>query len=382
MAGAHRTFPPSSLPMRTLLLCLVLVVAAAGCDANGGGSAATGTVTNTFSRAVQGATVVMSDGGTAACTATTDADGDFSCDVSAGVYTVVVTASGYAPATVNATVGDDGGTVTIPALVGLGSINATLVNGLTGDDIPNAPVECRRRLDNVAYGGVEFTGTSQNDGLLALTNVFTGDARCVVTADGTTIPMNITIGTTTTGTVVATPPPAVGSFRVVLTWGESPSDLDSHLTGPISGEDRFHVYYSDDAYEGHNLDVDDTSSFGPETITIVPAGVNGMYRYSVHNYSVPGTGGGESLAASGAEVRLYDANGLIRAYAVPPATGANGGLDADTWRVFELTINGSTVAVSGPEPAGLGYFQASGSGDVTVFLTGGPAPTTEKRLAL
>lgn len=373
--------------MRTLLLCFALAVVAGGCDTTGGSSAATGTVSNSFTRPVQGASVVMTSGATAACTTTTAADGRFSCDVAAGVYTVTVNAPGYAPVSASVTVGESGGTVTIPALVGLGSINATLVNGLTGDAIPGADVECRRRLDNATFGGVEFTGTSQNDGLLALTGVFTGDARCVVDDGGTTIPMNITIGVTTTGTVVATPPPAAGSFRVVLTWGEEPSDLDSHLTGPIAGgSDRFHVYYSDDSYEGHNLDVDDVTSFGPETITIVPAGVNGMYRYSVHNYSEQGTGGAsdptEGIAASGAEVRLYDANGLIRTYAAPPATAANGGLDADTWRVFELTVNGSNVSISGAEPAGLGYVQADGPGDITVFLTGGPAPTTEKRLAL
>lgn len=369
----------------TFLLCL-LALGVAGCDTTGGGSATTGTVTNTFSRAVQGATVVMSDGATAACTTTTDADGAFECDVPGGAYTVAVTASGYAPATASVTVGDGGGTVTIPALVGLGSLNATLVNGLTGAAIPDAPVECRRRIDNATTSGVEFTGTSDADGLLALTGVFTGDARCAVTADGATIPMTITVGTTTTGTVVATPPPAAGSFRVVLTWGENPRDLDSHLTGPTgSGTERFHVYYgSRGSQTGHYLDVDDTSSFGPETTTIVPAGVNGMYRYSVHNYTdrnSPSTAGGR-IAASGAEVRLYDANGLIRTYTPPPATAANGGDDANTWRVFELTLNGSNVSISGAEPNGLGYFLASSPSDVTVFLTGGPAPTTEKRLAL
>lgn len=379
--------PPSSsyIPMRTLLLCLALAVAATGCDSTGGGSATTGTVSNTFSRPVQGAAITMSSGATAACTTTTNADGGFSCDVPAGAYTVAVTASGYAPVSANVTVGEGGGTVTIPALVGLGSINATLVNGLTGAAIPDAAVECRRRVDNATYGGVEFTGTSADDGLLALTGVFTGEARCTAAAAGVTIPMNLTIGATTTGTVVATPPPTVGSFRVVLTWGEDPRDLDSHLTGPIAGgSDRFHVYYADQSYEDHNLDVDDVTSFGPETITIVPAGVNGMYRYSVHNYTdrtSPSTAGGR-IADSGATVRLYDADGLIRTYTPPPATGANGGTNANTWRVFDLTINGSNVSIVGAEPNGLGYFLADSPDDMTVFLTGGPAPTTEKRLAL
>lgn len=62
-------------------------------------------------------------------------------------------------------------------------------------------------------------------------------------------------------------------IRVVLTWGASPRDLDSHMTGPASDGDRFHVFYSHKKYTENGikkvgLDVDDTTSYGPETITI------------------------------------------------------------------------------------------------------------------
>lgn len=366
---------------RLTLLLLVLLVA--GCDSGDPSDGnVTGTITNTFSRPVQGATVVMSAGSSTACTTTTISDGTFACDVAAGTYTVTVTAGGYAPQTTNAVIGTSS-VVTVAPLVGLGSIEASLVNGLTGAPIPNASVECRRQIDNATVSGVEFTGSSSATGMLSLAGVFTGNALCTANAANLTLPLSITIGTTTTGTVVATPAPTAGSYRVVLTWGETPRDLDSHLTGPTSGSDRFHVYFGGRGTQGsHYLDVDDVSSFGPETITIVPAGVNGMYRYSVHNYSVQGAGGGQSIHTSGATVRVYDATGLIRTYTPPAPTAANGGTNANTWRVFEMTVNGSAVSIDGTEPGGLGYFLASGAGDTTVFLTGGPVPTFEKALAL
>jgi hypothetical protein len=82
--------------------------------------------------------------------------------------------------------------------------------------------------------------------------------------------------------------------KITLTWGEAPSDLDSHLYGPngiVDGEDqgRFHVYYGDREHllngDTIYLDVDDTSSFGPEVISIPKFTVAGVYKYSVYNYS-------------------------------------------------------------------------------------------------
>lgn len=72
---------------------------------------------------------------------------------------------------------------------------------------------------------------------------------------------------------VITPVLSDDEYRIVLTWSSTPSDLDSHLSGPLSTGERFHVYYSDmSAFDNGEtvatLDLDDTSSYGPETITL------------------------------------------------------------------------------------------------------------------
>ena len=96
------------------------------------------------------------------------------------------------------------------------------------------------------------------------------------------------------------------NFRVVLTWGENPHDLDSHLIGICEGQYNYHVYYSNqDGYDNDdnlvaNLDVDDTSSYGPETTTFT-VNPNGLYEYYIDWYSGSGT-----WATSSAKVELYN----------------------------------------------------------------------------
>ncbi|NEV64264.1 DUF4214 domain-containing protein [Thiorhodococcus minor] len=87
--------------------------------------------------------------------------------------------------------------------------------------------------------------------------------------------------------------------RITLRWGENPSDLDSHLRRYTSGTQDYEVYYSSPASEDALLDIDVTSGYGPETITIDPLGSARVYRYVVHHYA-----GSESIATSGAVVSL------------------------------------------------------------------------------
>jgi hypothetical protein len=127
-----------------------------------------------------------------------------------------------------------------------------------------------------------------------------------------------------------------GQFRVVLTWGRNPSDLDSHLTGP-SSTSRFHLYYANRSTGGCGLDVDDVSSFGPETVTCPRTGSSGttltpgVYRYSVHHFS-----GSGNIGTSGAIVRLEQGDGTTQ-YFFPPTTGWVTGT-TDLWTVFEITL--------------------------------------------
>jgi uncharacterized protein YfaP (DUF2135 family) len=123
----------------------------------------------------------------------------------------------------------------------------------------------------------------------------------------------------------------------VLTWGQTPRDLDSHITGPNLAGGRFHVYYGNRNYYYDNmlycnLDVDDVTSYGPETVTIYHQ-TEGMYRYSVHDYTNRHSTTSYILSNSGAIVRVYFGAELQQTFYVP--TNRIGTL----WTVFEL-VNG------------------------------------------
>jgi len=119
---------------------------------------------------------------------------------------------------------------------------------------------------------------------------------------------------------------------VTLSWGENPRDLDTHFSGPAdaTGDSLFHIYFSNKTVDLGDttlyLDVDDTSSFGPEILTIPAFPFLGTYRYSVYRYS-----GSSDILASPTRVEL-NLNGETSAFG-PPA-----GTPTDCWTVFELLV--------------------------------------------
>lgn len=120
----------------------------------------------------------------------------------------------------------------------------------------------------------------------------------------------------------------IGQIRIVLTWGLTPKDLDSHLTGPSVAGGRFHIYYSNKDYADiANLDRDDTDSYGPETTTIY-GNIDGLYRFSVHDYSNKSSSSSTAMANSGAKVEVYFGEYLEYTFYVPEEAGT-------LWTVFE-----------------------------------------------
>ncbi len=133
-------------------------------------------------------------------------------------------------------------------------------------------------------------------------------------------------------------------FQATLTWGEEPSDLDTHFTGPCDSEDtsctdRFHVYFGNTgdlsmppwAY----LDTDDTDSYGPE-ITSLSKCVAGDYRYSIYNFT-----GYPGLETSEAIVFVLLPDGSTETYNVPTTTPSD-----LVWVVGDLSCTGATGIAS------------------------------------
>lgn len=114
--------------------------------------------------------------------------------------------------------------------------------------------------------------------------------------------------------------PESGSLRIVLDWGESPRDLDLHLEQ--SG--GYHISYRDSrtAADGSAwLDVDCISGYGPETITVGKWTRGKVYTVYVVDYSDRGRTHSDALSKSGATVRVYNENGLVKSFSVPSGFG-------------------------------------------------------------
>ena len=132
--------------------------------------------------------------------------------------------------------------------------------------------------------------------------------------------------------------PVANGLSVKLSWGQAPLDLDSHLYAPNGTLVYFGNRGALVSLPFANLDVDDTTSFGPEVITITRL-MQGTYQYVVHNFSgtfVPG------MTDSPSRVELTR-NGVPTLF-VPPA-GEEGNR---YWHVFDIVIDAQCQATIVP----------------------------------
>jgi hypothetical protein len=244
-----------------------------------------------------------------------------------------------------------------------GTISGVIINSQTGTGLAYVTVGFTTDASVTDIDDVDYSTVTDTDGDYILQDVPVGTYVCIIYADGYFVRVVADV-TVATGMNEYSPQtlvqqPDEGSFRIILTWGETPLDLDSHLTGPSSdGVNSFHMFYMEQNPDVYiDLDVDDIHSYGPETTTIHTF-VSGIYRFSVHNYSDQSETGGSGIAQSPAKVEIYDATGLINTFNAPVFTGSG-----NTWRVCEINASGSAVSVV---PVNT-YVSASSSSDASAF---------------
>ncbi len=205
------------------------------------------------------------------------------------------------------------------------TINIQILNAIVKDQVvAGAQVTLQKN------GEQSVSAATNSQGLASFPVKFADDQTTLLIVKKTGY-SNLVVKCPCAGTTYAISPvmTSLDGMRIVLNWGASPTDLDSHLVFPNN-----HVYFSKNSGDQADLDVDDTTSYGPETITIMQKKEGQRYIYAVHNYSEKSNFNSSSLSKSAAKVFVYVGQTLIRTYYVPNNQIGN------MWAVFAVTAEG------------------------------------------
>ncbi len=217
--------------------------------------------------------------------------------------------------------------------------------------------------------------TTDETGYYQLTGIQNRTYTIVATLSGystleRTVSAKLFDGTAQSVTTVdlALSPAGLGSnqYRIVLTWGGPgiPTvDLDANLWLPRATPYHIQQITGNNSGRGNCsafpwacIDIDSVDGAAPETITISQA-QGGTYVYAVRHYDFAAGNYNNKppLDQSGAHVDVYDNNGLVASFDVPPSNDDF----AIWWHVFDM--DGSTGAitpvnvVNSADPTGGGY---------------------------
>ena len=317
--------------------------------------------------AIPGAKIEIFKNGSSYTTKYANSSGNYSLKLAEGEYFVVISSEGYIDFKCHASVRVDTNTYmeTFLMIEGHedsegttnGIANGKIVNTLTGNGVPNVSLSIVRDWNNTdesadviastitdAYGNYKIELPIGNYTVIATKDNYTASYFNIIVQEGTTSNQNGTI----------TPEVAEGDvnqYLITLTWDENPRDLDSHVVGTLSSGSSFHVYYAHKSqYDGDeevcNLDYDDTTSYGPEHISLV-ATTDAPYYYYIHRYA-----GSGAIITSGAQITIEQGNTLIAKINVPTDLSTN-----DYWNVFaikdgELIINNTITSTPDTSYAG------------------------------
>ena len=207
-----------------------------------------------------------------------------------------------------------------------GEIAGTVVDATSGSPLPGAAIALR------SPDGVFAPVTSDQEGRFVILGIRADMVEVSASAEGyISDTQSLRVVDNHADVQFALAPVSRGvEFRVVLSWGSTPRDLDAHLL-----KENVQIWYqnrgNDASYPHALLDVDDTDGNGPETISITSLdGENASYY--VHQFSGDG-----QLSHSEAVVKVYSGDRLIRTFNVFPSG------DERWWHVFDITREGMII---------------------------------------
>jgi hypothetical protein len=236
-----------------------------------------------------------------------------------------------------------------------------IFNGRTNDKITEATVNIREGYNNKS-GTILSTQTTSNQGEFTFSSLPKGSYTIEILKDGfypsysnkvfltSSSALNLSILADNRSTILDRDAFAT----IVLTWGSSPSDLDSHLYIAETSDNgtRDEVYYSDKiagSYPSDNnnpcatsgviasLDLDDTSGNGPETTSICQ-----RYSHPIHFYVRNYSGSSHANVSAEAKVIVRKFDGSTYEI-VPPSTNPN---NYNYWKVFDVDSSGNIIPVN------------------------------------
>lgn len=326
-----------------------------------------GRITNTSGNAINTAKIMVystntGDGRffTTSSSSSVDKYGNYEIVLPAGTYNVCIYAKDYLPLEIkNITIESNKinyleNTLLLPwnSSYKNSQIRGVVVNALDGSKIEDVTIHFRKGWNNktgkyiksILNKGQSKT-TTNSSGTFSFPTTL-GCYTAELCKNGYITSYYNVVATVSSNTgkqkMILSPILSSNEYRIILTWGETPADLDSHLTYYKSSQKQFHIYYDNkkatlNGKTVAKLDIDDTNSYGPETITLSIGSAllnNEEYNYTVHNYSNRSSTSSTELSTSNATVLLYKGNTLLKTYYIP----AN--KDGTYWNVFKITNKG------------------------------------------
>ena len=322
-----------------------------------------GSITDASGNRVQRVTVTVKETGTNIVYPAREIPLDYSLTMYPGTYDMTLTAPNRTPVTIYGVAVTAGRELQNPPITLSepsdlpGKAEGTIKDALTGAVLEGARLDFYPGADAAKAGSPVASVTSGGNGTYSV-SLLCGAYTAYVSKDGykTGKMVAFSVGEKTTGNqnCSITPNLPEGQVRIVLEWGASPSDLDSHL---VNKTQNIHIFFPDDTKkavvqgrEVANLDVDDTSSYGPETTTILKQ-LPGKYTFYVHDYTNKDVRqNAKYMARSGATVTVYVGDQDPIVFRVPDREGT-------LWEVFSLengviTPGGAFTYESDPRSVG------------------------------